>query len=375
MIDNLSGLPDIAGMLEWIDGMKEQALSLPFSLMAIHLTALRQANHSKGRPSGDALLKWCVKKLKDNHPDPIFRVCGDKFVVILNNADFSRNMLKAQQLAEIINPGNINPGFPSPHIAVIHFSEKEEFNPGNVLACLFVTLSDRCHQTSTGQPVEFNAACVKIKDGYLGTMIELAEQIRHLAKMADTSFMLSQTDNISQLPNIRAAMCECETALADAQEKVEPLSILMIDGDNLRQYNKVSYAAGDEAIRQIGVVLRQEIREKDFLARYRSGDEFLVIMRNINKEHAKQIAQRLCLAVEGTSRTWLFPITISIGVSTYPEHGRSMQELLHAAEEGLKAAKRNGKNQVSVSDPQCEINQTLAAGVLCDGETQLMSLP
>jgi len=350
MMDNLSGVPDITGMLEWINSVEGPALSFPFSLMAIHLTSLRPENHSEGRLSGNERVKWCVKSLIGDHQDPVFRVCGDKFVVVLNNADPSRNMLKAQQLAGLIHPGMINPVLPPFHIAVIHFSNKEEFTPGNVLACLFVTLSDPSHLTSGGQPVEFNASRVKIMDDYLEMMIELTDQMRHLGKIADTSFVLAQTDSISQLPNMRAALVECETALAAAQENSEPLSILMIDGDNLRQYNKVSYTAGDEAIRQIGVVLRQEIRDTDFLARYRCGDEYLVIMRNTSKECAKYIAQRLCLAVERSSQTWLFPTTISIGVSTYPEHCSSMQGLVHYAEEGLNAAKRKGKNQVSMAE-------------------------
>jgi diguanylate cyclase (GGDEF)-like protein len=348
MMDQLSGFPDIAGMLEWINNEKDQRISFPFSLMAIHLTTLSQANHSESRLAGDEFLKWCVKNLKDNHQYPIFRVCGDKFVVILNDADFSRNMITAQQLAGLIHPGNIKSNLPPPHIAVIHFSSKEEFTTGYVLACLFITLSDRCHLSSAGQPVEFKASCIKLKDEYLGMMMELADQMRHLGKIADQSFTLAQTDSISQLPNMYAGMSEFESALTAAQEKDEPLSILMIDGDNLRQFNTVSYEAGDEAIRQISAVLRQEIRDTDFLARYRSGDEFLVIMRNTNQECAKYIAQRLCTAVECSSKTWLFPTTISIGVSTYSEKCSAMQELLHAAEEGLNAAKRKGKNQVSI---------------------------
>jgi diguanylate cyclase (GGDEF)-like protein len=139
--------------------------------------------------------------------------------------------------------------------------------------------------------------------------------------------------------------------VAHAWRTGEPLSVLLVDGDNLRQYNQISYEAGDEAILLLGVTLQLQLRQSDFLARWRTGDEFLILLPNTGLERALHIGQRLCAAVERASRAWLLPSTVSVGAAAFPEHGQSVQELLHVAERGLEMAKDQGKNRAAVCQP------------------------
>jgi diguanylate cyclase (GGDEF)-like protein len=100
-------------------------------------------------------------------------------------------------------------------------------------------------------------------------------------------------------------------------------------------------------LRRLSDVLAQHLRPGDFLARWRVGDEFLVVLPETNVEKAFAVAERLRAAVETTSKSWEIPITVSIGVSTCPLHGTTHDELLGAVEKAAKLSKDSGKNQVN----------------------------
>ena len=124
----------------------------------------------------------------------------------------------------------------------------------------------------------------------------------------------------------------------------------MIDGDNIRIYNSINYAAGDEMIRAMSTVFRNSLRPNDFVARWRSGDEFIAVLPDTPVEGAKIIGERFRLAVKEASQTWMFPVTISIGIANYPAHGDTINALIDKAEAANKRAKERGKDQVMLAD-------------------------
>jgi diguanylate cyclase (GGDEF)-like protein len=67
-------------------------------------------------------------------------------------------------------------------------------------------------------------------------------------------------------------------------------------------------------------------------------------------KEAVSVADGIRAAVEETSRSWLFPVTVSVGVVEYPIHGRSVDELVNHAEQALKAAKDAGKNRTVLAE-------------------------
>ena len=101
-------------------------------------------------------------------------------------------------------------------------------------------------------------------------------------------------------------------------------------------------------IERLGTVLKDQMRPSDYLARWRTGDEFLVLLQETTIEQAISIADRVRRSVIEASQDWTYPITISVGVTGYPEHGETVEELLHQAELALNQAKNLGKNQVFV---------------------------
>jgi diguanylate cyclase (GGDEF)-like protein len=348
MIDRLTGLPDLVDLLERTSGFAIQGFPLPLSLAALHFSPLWQVNRTQGRNAGDELLRWCAETLRSGHSGPVFRAGGDKFVLSFEQTNPGEALHAAEQLAENLHQGEKILPFGKSRVAVIHFSKPEEVSPGSIMACLFVALSDRFHEKANGSLVEFRAEEIRLMKDYPWMVVELAEQLMSLGVENEKYVRLAETDSVTQLPNLIAAISAMDKAILKAQEKDEPLAVLLIDGDNLRQYNRISFAAGDQAIQLLATTIKQQIRETDFLARYRSGDEFLVLLPGTNLEKALYIGQRLCWSVERASRAWLLPTTISIGVALFPTHGHTRQELLEQAESRLASAKKQGKNQVRV---------------------------
>ena len=135
--------------------------------------------------------------------------------------------------------------------------------------------------------------------------------------------------------------------IQQSQRTNEEFSILFIDGDNLRFYNDISYSAGDDMLKRLAEVLSKHLRPGDFIARWRVGDEFLVLLPATTRDGAFVVAERLRVEVEIQSKSWEIPITISIGLSTFPTHGETSKELLLAVEKAAKHSKEHGKNQIT----------------------------
>jgi diguanylate cyclase (GGDEF)-like protein len=344
--DPLTGLPNLLSLLNWAKKGSEKQEFTPFSLIAIHLSALARLNQEQGSTTGDELLKGFARKLRAQRPGQIFRSGSDRFTILVENAYPEEVVARVERLVQSIDLEGIYPGGRSLRCAVIHFSEKASATPGKLLVCHLLALAKGYQMGTTGRPVVCQAESLLSADmNFSGLLLDLVDQYLRLGNRADETLRLAVTDSVSQLPNMRAAMSALETGVDSARKSGRPLALLLIDGDNLRDYNQISYEAGDEAIRLLGDTIQGELRACDFVARWRVGDEFLVLMVDTPGVEAQAIASRLCQAVQVSSRAWLLPTTISIGIALFPDHGRSVQELIHFAEQGLAAAKKNGKNQ------------------------------
>jgi diguanylate cyclase (GGDEF)-like protein len=340
--DPLIGLPNLLGLLDRVDQLAERTDGFPLTLAVVHLVPLWDINRSQGHTRGDNFLCECARSLQAMGLGEVFRLGGDKFAILLQKG--SQTLEQSRQIARQVT----QPSYRLPRTALIHFAYKEEAVGGRLLACVHEALRDLYYQENDGCPREFDATQIRAMPDYSWMVVDLADQMRRMAQRVDDAERLAQTDPISQLPNLRAAMKALEAALKQASETKHPLAILLFDGDNLRQYNQISYEAGDEAIRLLGSTLRDQLRQTDFLARWRTGDEFLIILPDTDQELAIQIGNRICKAVSQASQSWRFPSTISGGIALFPEQGPTLQDLLHVAEKGMDRAKASGKNQVII---------------------------
>jgi diguanylate cyclase (GGDEF)-like protein len=119
-----------------------------------------------------------------------------------------------------------------------------------------------------------------------------------------------------------------------------------IDGDNLKAYNEYGYQRGNEMIRDLGELLTAVVRPVDRVARWLSGDEYLVLLPGADLTIARNVGERLRAAVENGTRRWL-PVTVSVGAASCPRDATTAAELLATVEERGLASKRAGKNKVS----------------------------
>ena len=144
-----------------------------------------------------------------------------------------------------------------------------------------------------------------------------------------------------------------KTALTEANRRGQRLSLLLLDLDNFKRVNDHGgHALGDAVLEKFAKFIHGEIRSEDILCRY-GGDEFAILLRNTDHKNAVAAAQRLRKRVADVFSQELSecPISISVGVATYPEHGASLTELLNKADRALMAgAKLQGRNRVATAE-------------------------
>lgn len=139
-----------------------------------------------------------------------------------------------------------------------------------------------------------------------------------------------------------------------AQRHERPLSVLFIDADHFKLVNDThGHAAGDEVLRALTKLILDTVRTEDVVARI-GGEEFVVIVRDIEPVGILAIAERVRSGVEGLHIEYegvTIPITISIGVATMsPETGYpSAEGLVAQADAALYQAKETGRNRVHLA--------------------------
>lgn len=130
------------------------------------------------------------------------------------------------------------------------------------------------------------------------------------------------------------------------------LTFLMIDIDNFKRFNdRYGHLTGDAILRQVSKTISLAVRQIDFIGRY-GGEEFSVVLAETNKQQAnfaaERIRQAIMLEVIKVYDEEL-KVTVSIGVSTFPDNTLNMQNLIEMADQALYSAKETGKNKVCFS--------------------------
>jgi diguanylate cyclase (GGDEF)-like protein len=324
-----------------------EALS-PITLVSIDVHQLRRVNRLHGFERGDQLLRWLGIALRDEMGNNVYRIAGEAFVIVLVGGSRESHDSRARDLFARLNDQaqQLRMEIPVVTMAVIHFSG------GTLLSTALVwkNLNERMELIHGEEPFKiFDAESLPDNSEMIRAIELMAERILSLGDMLNITFRLAYTDPVGNLPNLIATQRKLDLTLAEATSKGQSFSLFLIDGDDLKRYNTVSYADGDKLISQIGSVLMEVIRPGDFVGRWRFGDEFVVLLPETRIKEAVPVADRIRAAVEETSQSWLFPVTVSVGVVEYPIHADSAEELVNRAEEALKNAKAAGKNKTIVA--------------------------
>ncbi|MCC6748925.1 MAG: diguanylate cyclase [Deltaproteobacteria bacterium] len=188
---------------------------------------------------------------------------------------------------------------------------------------------------------------------------QVLQRTNELTAALEEVTRLSLVDPLTGVLNRRAFTEYAEQALSLARRHDRSVGLLMCDLDFFKKLNDThGHQAGDSILVATAQGLGRTVRQTDKVARF-GGEEFLVLLTETLPEAVVQVAERCRQVVYDLPVGELVPgstrrQTISIGVAVFPEHGRSLEELVGHADEALYEAKRLGRNRVEVYSPRTE---------------------
>jgi Amt family ammonium transporter len=160
-------------------------------------------------------------------------------------------------------------------------------------------------------------------------------------------------DALTGLHNRRAFRAQLQRALGQAAEFDSGNALLYLDLDRFKAVNDSGgHQAGDALLRQLAVLLRQQLREHDVVARL-GGDEFAVLLKACTRAHALEVAEKIRAAVEAFRFEWdgrQHSVGASIGLVAFADAKRSAEQLVGLADRMCYAAKETGRNRVASHD-------------------------
>lgn len=162
---------------------------------------------------------------------------------------------------------------------------------------------------------------------------------------------LSETDELTGLFNKRAFTKMMAREIVKSVRYSHPFAVLMIDADSLKHINdEYGHDTGDKLIRTVSETIRVSLRDSDILARY-GGDEFVAFLPETTALQANEVAERIRQAATATRfsvQGRQIPVTVSIGLASYPDDANSPEDVQDRADRALYYSKQGGRNRVTV---------------------------
>ncbi|WP_375191622.1 GGDEF domain-containing protein [Marinobacter sp.] len=164
---------------------------------------------------------------------------------------------------------------------------------------------------------------------------------------------LATRDPLTGLYNRRELSRVMEEELERARRYQRPMALLWIDFDHFKDINDTyGHAAGDSVLRSVSRLLERSVRSVDSIGRF-GGEEFVIVLPEMDLEEARETAERLRKRVSSSAQPLgdgqSVPLTISVGIAVYPDHGVSVPALCAAADKAMYLAKDRGRNCVALA--------------------------
>ncbi len=186
-------------------------------------------------------------------------------------------------------------------------------------------------------------------DGLVGMCLDLTERRQREEQLA----YMATHDSLTGLPNRRMFESSLSRAVSRARRGT-PAVLLMLDVDNFKSYNdSLGHLAGDQALVNFSLLLRQHVRSGDLLARI-GGDEFAVLFEQTDLPEAESVAERMRRAAteeEFVTRSREIGLGISAGL-VLVDGALEARAVFDLADVAMYQAKERGRNQVCILDSQ-----------------------
>lgn len=181
---------------------------------------------------------------------------------------------------------------------------------------------------------------------------QIDRQSRQLAESEARLRELSIRDPLTGLFNRRYLEEMFTLAIKRATRKQFPIGVIMVDIDHFKRFNDThGHAAGDAVLSEVGKCLQSHVRASDVACRY-GGEEFLILLPEASLATAQTRAEKMRQAISRIQVQFAETpegVTVSLGVAIFPEHGATIDAIVHAADAAMYRAKRDGRDRVAVA--------------------------
>ncbi len=193
---------------------------------------------------------------------------------------------------------------------------------------------------------------VQEEDGSIhleGIILDISDR-----KVLETELeQMATRDPLTGLLNRREMSRVLDEELQRARRYQRPMAVLWVDFDHFKDVNDTyGHAAGDSVLRGISRLLLGSVRSVDSIGRF-GGEEFVIVLPEMDLEKAQETAERLRRKVaeepQPLGNGEAVPLTISVGVAVYPDHGQTASTLCAAADKAMYLAKDRGRNCVAMA--------------------------
>lgn len=186
-------------------------------------------------------------------------------------------------------------------------------------------------------------------ESYLSTSASVLSTLQLLQTMREQA----NIDPLTGLYNRRFCKDYARKLMAMARRKDTALGFIMLDLDHFKEINDMyGHEVGDRILKQFARTVTQSMRETNLTARL-GGEEFVVLLPDTGASACQVVAERIRRAVAHMNMPQikgknLPQITVSLGIAVYPEHGRTLEEMLQSSDRALYESKRAGRNRATL---------------------------
>lgn len=198
-------------------------------------------------------------------------------------------------------------------------------------------------------------ALLKDEFGHTTGLLSSAEDVTEIRASQNELNFLAHHDTLTKLDNRQSMEIRLDQIIKQAKRNNSAFGICFIDLDNFKFVNdSYGHSTGDELLVAVAERITNTVRESDTVVRF-GGDEFIIIVEDIeNVEHFENVAKKLIRAFKQPVQfsEYKMPVTMSMGLSFYPQDADNIESLVQTADIAMYEAKRKGKNQYALYDPK-----------------------